>query len=81
MTRFAFRWHPFAVNASHGKSDEPKTLVALDLIEEEGETQLIITESGFDQIPVGRRSQAFRANDGGWTHQSRLIAGFLEQTT
>jgi uncharacterized protein YndB with AHSA1/START domain len=81
MTRFAFRWHPFAIDPSHDYSGEPKTLVAFDLGDVNGGTQLTITESGFDQIPAERRSQAFNANDGGWTHQSRLIARFLGQTT
>ena len=81
MTRFAFRWHPFAIDPSHDYSSEPTTLVAFGLVEVDGGTQLTITESGFDQIPAERRSQAFKANDGGWTHQSRLIAKFLGQTT
>ncbi len=81
MIRFAFRWHPFAIDANHDYSSEKKTLVSFDLAEVNGGTQLIITESGFDQIPVERRSQAYQANDGGWTHQSRLVARFLGHTT
>ncbi len=81
MTRFAFRWHPFAIDPNHDYSGEAKTLVAFDLAEVDGGTQLTITESGFDQIPVERRSQAFHSNDGGWTHQLRLIAKFLGQAT
>ena len=81
MTRFAFRWHPFAIDSNHDYSSEPTTLVAFSLVEVDGGTQLTITESGFDQLPAERRSQAFNANDEGWTHQSRLIARFLGHTT
>jgi uncharacterized protein YndB with AHSA1/START domain len=81
MIRFAFRWHPFAIDPNHDYSSEKKTLVSFDVAEVNGGTQLTITESGFDQIPIERRSQAFHANDGGWTHQSRLIAKFLGKAT
>ncbi len=81
MTRFAFLWHPFAIDPNHDYSGEPNTLVSFDLVEVQGGTQLTITESGFDRIPLERRSHAFNANDGGWTHQLRLIAKFLGQTS
>ena len=32
-----------------------------------------------DQIPIERRAQAFKANDGGWTHQSKLVEKYLER--
>ena len=76
--KFAFRWHPFAIDPGHDYSKEPTTLVTFELSDVEGGTLLTITESGFDQIPVERRSQAFQANDGGWTHQTKLIEKYLE---
>jgi hypothetical protein len=81
MTRFAFRWHPCAIDPNHDYSAEPKTLVSFDLVELEDGTLLTITESGFDQIPIERRSHAYQANEAGWTHQSRLIAKFVGQST
>ena len=36
-------------------------------------TLLVVTESGFDKIPIDRRSEAFRMNDGGWTQQMKNI--------
>jgi hypothetical protein len=42
-----------------------------------GGTQLTISESGFDKIPLARRAAAFKANDGGWAHQSKLIQKYL----
>jgi uncharacterized protein YndB with AHSA1/START domain len=77
MTRFAFRWHPFAIDPSYDYSQEPMTLVTFELSDAEGGTLLTITESGFDQIPIERRAQAFQANDGGWSHQMKLIEKFL----
>jgi uncharacterized protein YndB with AHSA1/START domain len=77
MTRFSFRWHPFATDPKVDYSKEPTTLVVFELEEAAGGTQLTITESGFDKIPLERRAKAFAANDGGWTHQLDLIAKYL----
>lgn len=77
MTRFAFRWHPFAIDPSRDYSKEPMTLVTFELSDSANGTCLAITESGFDQIPLERRAQAFQANDGGWTHQTKLIEKYL----
>jgi uncharacterized protein YndB with AHSA1/START domain len=79
-TRFAFLWHPFAIDPDKDYSQEPMTLVAFELADSEGGTLLTISESGFDRIPLERRAEAFRANDGGWSHQSRLIEKYLAQT-
>jgi uncharacterized protein YndB with AHSA1/START domain len=73
MTLFAFRWHPFAVDPGQ----EPMTLVTFELSEVEGGTKLTIAETGFEQIPLERRAKAMEANDGGWTHQTRLIEKYL----
>ncbi|MGA2450472.1 MAG: SRPBCC family protein [Polyangiaceae bacterium] len=74
---FSFRWHPFAIDPAEDYSSEPTTLVVFELAEVEGGTLLTITESGFDGIPLARRAQAFAANDGGWTHQTKLIEKYL----
>lgn len=74
---FSFRWHPFAIDPNVDYSSEPTTLVVFELAAAEGGTLLTITESGFDAIPLARRAQAFTANEGGWTHQSRLIEKYL----
>lgn len=79
MDRFAFRWHPFAIDPNADYSQEPTTLVTFDLSDAEGGTLLTITESGFDQIPIERRARAFEANEGGWTHQTKLVAKYLER--
>lgn len=43
-------------------------------------TQLTIIESGFENIPLGRRARVFEGNSGGWAHQLRLVSLYLEQT-
>ena len=53
------------------------TLVTFELTEVEGGTLLTITEEGFEHIPLARRAKALEANDGGWTHQSKLIEKYL----
>lgn len=78
MQRMAFRWHPFAVDPSVDYAGEPTTLIVFELEEVAGGTHLTITESGFDGIPLGRRAAAFKANEGGWEAQARLIAKYVE---
>jgi uncharacterized protein YndB with AHSA1/START domain len=78
MSLFSFRWHPFAIEPDVDYSKEPTTLVTFQLEEASGGTQLTITESGFDKIPLERRAKAFSANEGGWTKQAELIAKYLD---
>lgn len=80
MRRFAFRWHPNAVGPSTDYSNEPMTLVEFVLEEVPGGTRLMITESGFDQIPLARRAAALKSNDYGWAAQATLIEKYLAQT-
>jgi uncharacterized protein YndB with AHSA1/START domain len=70
---FSYRWHPYAVDPTVDYSSEPTTLVEFRLEEADGGTVLTIIESGFDQIPLARRAQAFQKNDGGWTQQVQNI--------
>jgi hypothetical protein len=44
-------------------------------------TLLRVVESGFDKIPAGRRAEAFRMNEGGWTGQMKNIAAYVERTS
>jgi uncharacterized protein YndB with AHSA1/START domain len=76
---FAYRWHPYAIDASVDYSSEPSTLVEFRLDEADGGTALTIVESGFDRIPLARRTEAFRMNDGGWTEQTRNIERYVSQ--
>jgi uncharacterized protein YndB with AHSA1/START domain len=77
---FAYRWHPHAVDMDTDYSSEPTTLVEFRL-EESGEgTLLTIVESGFDRIPLARRAEAFRMNEGGWTGQIRNIERYVSKS-
>jgi uncharacterized protein YndB with AHSA1/START domain len=81
MQRLAFRWHPYAVEEGVDYSKEPTTLIEFVLSEAAGGILLTITESGFDRIPLERRAKAFKANEGGWEIQTRLIEKYLAKAS
>jgi uncharacterized protein YndB with AHSA1/START domain len=66
---FSFTWHPYAIDPKADYSQEPPTLVEFRLEGIPSGTRLTLVESGFDKIPPGRRPEAFRMNDAGWTEQ------------
>ncbi len=70
---FSWRWHPYAVEPGVDYSKEPTTLVVFELEEVQGGTMLTLVESGFDRIPLSRRADAFRMNEGGWAEQMKNI--------
>jgi uncharacterized protein YndB with AHSA1/START domain len=75
--RFAFRWHPYAVDPARDYSGEKTTLVEF-LLDAEGEgTRLAVRESGFTLLPAGRQAQALRMNDEGWHIQMQNIDTYL----
>jgi uncharacterized protein YndB with AHSA1/START domain len=75
--RFAYRWHPFAVEPGVDYSDEPTTLVEFTLNETADGVWLTIVESGFDAIPAERRAAALQTNSEGWTTQVDLVKKYL----
>ena len=77
--RFAYRWHPYAIERGVDYSPEPTTLVEFTLDDAGDGTVLTIVESGFDRLPIARRAEAFRMNDGGWTAQIRNIERHVSQ--
>jgi uncharacterized protein YndB with AHSA1/START domain len=77
MALFSFRWHPFAIDPAVDYSGEPTTLVTFELVEVAEGTQLTITESGFDGIPLHRRGSAFEMNANGWAAQVQLVEKFV----
>lgn len=74
---FSYRWHPYAIDPAVDYSAEPTTLVEFTLEETEGGTALTIVESGFDRIPLARRSEAFRMNDQGWAGQIKNLERYV----
>ncbi|MET0591169.1 MAG: SRPBCC family protein [Polyangiaceae bacterium] len=69
----SFRWHPYAIDSKVDYSKEPTTLVEFQLEEGKDGTMLTVIESGFDQIPLARRAEAYKSNDGGWAAQMENI--------
>jgi uncharacterized protein YndB with AHSA1/START domain len=75
---FSYRWHPGDPNGEYHA--EPMTLVEFTLEDVPGGTRLTIVESGFDKIPLARRAEAFRMNEGGWTEQIENIRRHVPQS-
>jgi uncharacterized protein YndB with AHSA1/START domain len=75
---FSFTWHPYAIDPNVDYSGEPSTLVEFTLEKTATGTRLRIVESGFDKLPPGRRDEAFRMNDRGWSTQTENIARHVE---
>jgi uncharacterized protein YndB with AHSA1/START domain len=75
----SFRWHPHAVEPGVDYSKEPTTLIVFALEQTPDGVMLTVTESGFDQIPLARRAQAFQANDRGWGMVVKLVGDYLVQ--
>ena len=81
---FSFTWpHPKSLGEDDDPQDysqEPTTLVEFRLEKTANGTLLVLTESGFDQLPADRRLEAFRRNDGGWTEQMKNVETHVKQT-
>jgi uncharacterized protein YndB with AHSA1/START domain len=71
---FSFRWHPHAIESAVDYSQEATTLVELRIEPSRAGTQLVLTESGFDKLPAGRRPKAFEMSSSGWAAQLKNIA-------
>jgi len=76
---FSFHWHPHAVDPNADYSAEPATLIVFKLEEKPEGTLLTVTETGFDQIPLVRRAEAFKANEQGWAVMINVVEEYLVQ--
>jgi len=70
---FSFTWHPYSIDPAVDYSKETPTLVEFRLEKTESGTLLLLTESGFENLPAHRLPEAFLRNDGGWTQQMKNI--------
>jgi uncharacterized protein YndB with AHSA1/START domain len=77
---FSYRWHPYAVDPTQDYSSEPMTLVVFELRHVPEGTELTVTESGFDRLPLHRRAEAFRMNERGWAGQMKNIESHVAGT-
>ena len=76
---FSFTWHPYSVDPKIDYSKETPTLVEFRLAPTASGTLLVVTESGFENIPADRSLEAFRRNDGGWAQQMKNIESHVAQ--
>ena len=65
--RFAWQWHPGAVDPAVDYSVEPWTTVTFTLEPSGRGTKLTVSEVGFNDISLARRAKVFADNNGGWT--------------
>jgi uncharacterized protein YndB with AHSA1/START domain len=77
QVRFAYRWHPYAIDMEKDYSSEPMTLVEFLLDPQDGGTLVTVVESGFDRLPPERIAEAFRMNERGWSEQLDNIAAHV----
>ena len=64
--RFAWEWHPGAVDPDVDYSREPRTTVTFTLEPSKGGTRLTVSETGFDAISLARRAKVYEDNSQGW---------------
>ncbi len=78
---FSYTWHPYAVDPKTDYSQETPTLVEFKLTEIPGGTLLVVTESGFENLPPERYADAFRMNTRGWEQQLGSIATYVSKSS
>jgi uncharacterized protein YndB with AHSA1/START domain len=78
---FSFTWRPYAIDPNVDYSKETPTLVEFRLEATPSGTLLLLTESGFDEVPADRRLEAFRMNDSGWAQQMKNIEAYVAQAS
>jgi uncharacterized protein YndB with AHSA1/START domain len=76
---FSFTWHPYGIDPKVDYSKETPTLVEFRLEKTASGTLLTLIEFGFENVPEGRRLEAFRMNDQGWTAQMKNIEEYVAQ--
>ena len=64
--RFAWEWHPGAVDPNVDYSREPRTTVTFTLEPSGRGTRLTVSETGFDAISLARRAKVYEDNSQGW---------------
>jgi uncharacterized protein YndB with AHSA1/START domain len=74
---FSYRWHPYPVDQTLDYSAEQPTLVEITLEKTASGTALTIIESGFDQVSLARRAEAFRMNTRGWDSKIKDLAAYV----
>ena len=75
----SWRWHPGEENGCTWDKypESESTLVQIVLSEKEGETHLVLKESGFSNVPESRRMQSLGLNKQGWAECMDLIKNYV----
>ena len=76
--RFAYRWHPYAIEREVDYSSEPRTWVEFTLEPIAIGTRLTVVETGFEALPAHRVADGLRMNDSGWADQMISIRKHVE---
>jgi uncharacterized protein YndB with AHSA1/START domain len=77
--RFAWEWHPGAVDPAVDYSREPRTRVTFTLEPTATGTRLTLSETGFTEISLARRAKVFGDNSKGWTEVLTWFRNYVEK--
>jgi uncharacterized protein YndB with AHSA1/START domain len=77
--RFAWEWHPGAVDPAVDYSREPRTTVTFTLEAIAAGTRVTVSETGFDKIDLARRAKVFGDNSQGWAEVVIWLQRYAEQ--
>lgn len=76
---FAYRWIPGGSDFVGDVTTVPNTLVEFNIKEkEEGMCSVVMTESGFAELPVDMAENAFKQNSGGWEFMLARLEKFFQ---
>jgi hypothetical protein len=78
--RFAWEWHPGAIDPSVDYSREPRTRVTFTLEPTAAGTRLTLSETGFTEVSLARRAKVFSDNSQGWTEVLTWFQSHVEKT-
>jgi uncharacterized protein YndB with AHSA1/START domain len=73
--RFAWQWHPGAVDPAIDYTREPWTTVTFTLEPSGRGTRLSVSETGFNEISLARRAKVYQDNTQGWA----TVVGWIQQ--
>lgn len=73
--RFAWEWHPGAIDPSVDYSREARTRVTFTLEPTARGTRLTLSETGFTNVSLARRALVYKDNTQGWT---QVLAWFQD---
>ena len=77
--RFAWEWHPGAIDPNVDYSREPRTRVTFTLEPTPSGTRLTLSETGFTDVSLSRRAKVFGDNSQGWTEVLTWFRSHVEK--